>query len=91
VETAIAPGRQVLETVAFCCPTVPPFGCSSDREIIITEKHYSAWIKGRQEALEAAIKDTFTAEFAAATDTKPIQSNSTRATILQKSNKNAQK
>ena len=57
----------------------------------ITEKYYSAWIKGRQEALEAAIKGTFTAEFTAATDTKAIQSNSTRAKNLQKANKNAQK
>ena len=41
----------------------------------ITEKYYSAWIKRRQEVLEAAVKETFAAEFAAATDTKPIQWN----------------
>jgi integrase len=57
----------------------------------ITEKYYSAWIKGRQEVLEAAVKGTFPSEFAAATDTKPIQSNSTRAKNHQNANKNAQK
>jgi hypothetical protein len=49
------------------------------------------WIKGRQEALEVAIKETFPAEFATATDTKPIQSNSTGAKNRQIANKNAQK
>jgi hypothetical protein len=57
----------------------------------ITEKYYSAWIKGRQEVLEAAVKQTFVSEFAAPTDTKPIQSNSIRVKNLQKSDKNAQK
>ena len=57
----------------------------------ITEKYYSAWIKGRQEVLEAAIKETFPAEFVSATDKKPIQSNSTRTKNRQKSSKNSQR
>jgi len=30
----------------------------------ITERHYSAWVKGRQEQLEASVRQAFPSDFA---------------------------
>jgi integrase len=46
-------------------------GHSSER---ITEKHYSAWIKGRQERLEADVRKAWPKDFAADTVTTALQS-----------------
>jgi integrase len=40
----------------------------------ITEKHYSSWVKGRQEQLETAVRMAFPSSFAAMTGTKTVQS-----------------
>jgi len=46
-------------------------GHSSEK---ITERHYSAWIKGRQERLEADVRKAWPSDFAADTVTTALQS-----------------
>jgi integrase/recombinase XerC len=57
----------------------------------ITERHYSAWVKGRQEQLEAAVRQAFPSHFAAATGTKTVQRSSGRLRKAQEYNKTARK
>jgi hypothetical protein len=40
----------------------------------ITERHYGAWVKGRQEQLEVAVRQAFPSKFAAPTGTNTVQS-----------------
>lgn len=55
----------------------------------ITERHYSAWVKGRQEQLEAAVRQAFPSDFAGATGTKTVQRILSGARKSKKANKNA--
>lgn len=57
----------------------------------ITERHYSAWVKGRQEQLEVAVRQAFPSHFAGATGTKTVQQIQSATVKLKKSNKNAGK
>lgn len=57
----------------------------------ITERHYSAWVKGRQEQLEAAVRQAFPSHFAVATGTKTVQQTSRQLRKSEKFNKNARK
>jgi hypothetical protein len=53
----------------------------------ITEKHYSAWIKGRQEQLEAAVRQAFPSQFAATTGRKPVERKRAKSKNKQRANK----
>jgi integrase len=57
----------------------------------ITEKHYSAWVKGRQEQLETAVRQALPSHFAAATGTNTVQRPATGARKSHKANKYAGK
>lgn len=55
----------------------------------ITERHYSAWIKGRQEQLEADVRKAFPFHFGYGS--KPVQSSKSTIGISENTNKNARR
>jgi len=57
----------------------------------ITERYYGAWVKGRQEQLEVAVRQAFPSKFAATTGLKPVESKTAKTKNCQKANTNANK
>jgi len=57
----------------------------------ITERHYGAWVKGRQEQLEVAVRQAFPSKFATPTGRKPVESKLVKPKNRKIANKNAQK
>ncbi|HTG29893.1 MAG TPA: tyrosine-type recombinase/integrase, partial [Methylomirabilota bacterium] len=52
----------------------------------ITERHYGAWVKGRQEQLEVAVRQAFPSKFAAPTGRKPVERKTAKGKNRQKVN-----
>jgi hypothetical protein len=57
----------------------------------ITERHYGAWVKGRQEQLEVAVRQAFPSKFAAPTGRKPVERKTAKGKNRQKVNEFAEK
>ena len=57
----------------------------------ITERHYGAWVKGRQEQLEAAVRQAFPSQFAAPSGRKPVEQKTAKRKNHQEANKNTGK
>lgn len=57
----------------------------------VTERHYGAWVKGRQEQLEVAVRQAFPSKFAAPTGRKPVERQTARGKNRQKSYEFAEK
>jgi hypothetical protein len=55
------------------------------------ERHYGAWVKGRQEQLEVAVRQAFPSKFAATTGLKSVESKTAKSKNRQKASKNVQK
>jgi integrase len=53
----------------------------------ITERYYGAWVKGRQEQLEVAVRQAFPAQFATTTGRKPVERETAKGENRQKANK----
>jgi hypothetical protein len=57
----------------------------------ITERHSGAWVKGRQEQLEVAVRRPFPTKFAAPTGRKPVEQKTAKQKNHQKLKKYAGK
>jgi integrase len=57
----------------------------------ITERHYGAWVKGRQEQLEVAVRQAFPSKFAAPTGRKTVERKTAKGKNRQKVNELAGK
>src|SRR5260370_585103 len=57
----------------------------------ITERHHGAWVKGRQEQLEVAVRQAFPSKFAAPSGLKPVESKTAKSKNKQNARKNADK
>ena len=57
----------------------------------ITERHYGAWVKGRQEQLEVAVRQAFPSKFEATTGLKPVERKKVKSKNRQNSNEYAVK
>lgn len=66
---------ELLVSGALLTNVAQLLGHSSEK---ITEKHYSAWIKGRQEKLEADVRKAWPKDFDSKTVTTALQSKRTR-------------